>query len=246
MKARNPTSRKLRFAVILKPKIKSFGELAVSPGETFDMVRVKRSKQRLEGLQYFDKVDTRPESTDVLNRRNLIVGVDEKNTGNLTLGAGFSSVDALVGFAEMTQGNFDLFHPPTFTGGGQRFRLRLALGTQQQDYTASFVEPWFLGHKLSLGVDLYYRDLAYLSLNSVYDVVRAGGRVSLTRALGSDYLIGSVSYTLEDVGIKLNPGFFGPQLATLPSPGPPGFGSPSAPLGPGGTPGPPFVVPGNV
>ena len=221
-------------------------ELAVSPGEVFDMVRVKRSKQRLEGLQYFEKVDTRPEATDVPNRRNLIVGVDEKNTGNLTLGAGFSSVDSLVGFAEMTQGNFDLFHPPTFTGGGQRFRLRVALGTLQQDYLASFIEPWFLGHKLALGVDLYYRDLAYYSLNNIYDVVRGGARVSLTRALGSDYLIGSLSYTLEDVNIRLNPGFSGPTFGNLPGQGPPGFGTPSGPIGPGGITGPPVVNPGNV
>jgi len=221
-------------------------ELAVSPGEVFDMVRVKRSKQRLEGLQYFEKVDTRPEPTDVLNHKNLVIGVDEKNTGNLTLGAGFSSVDSLVGFAEMTQGNFDLFHPPTFTGGGQRFRLRLALGTLQQDYLASFIEPWFLGHKLALGVDLYYRDLAYFSLNNEYDIVRGGGRVSLTRTLGSDFLIGSLSYTLEDVAINLNPGFHGPSLSTLPGQGPPGFGTPSGPVGPGGAAGPPFVIPANV
>ena len=221
-------------------------ELAVSPGEVFDMVRVKRSKQRLEGLQYFEKVDTRPEPTDVPNRKNLVIGVDEKNTGNLTLGAGFSSVDSLVGFAEMTQGNFDLFHPPTFTGGGQRFRLRVALGTLQQDYLASFIEPWFLGRKLALGVDLYYRDLAYFSLDNMYDVVRGGGRVSLTRALGSDFLIGSVSYTLEDVGINLNPGFFGPSATTSPGQGPPGFGSPSGPVGPTGFGGPPVVAPANV
>src|SRR5262249_20744722 len=125
-------------------------ELAVAPGETFDMVRVKVSKQRLEGLQYFEKVDTRPEGTDVPNRKNLIVGVDEKNTGNFTLGAGFSSVDSIVGFAEISQGNFDLFHPPTFTGGGQKFRLRIQLGTQRKDFVISFVEPWFLGRKLSL------------------------------------------------------------------------------------------------
>src|SRR5579883_625685 len=215
-------------------------ELAVSPGEVFDMVRVKRSKQRLEGLQYFEKVDTRPEPTDVPSHRDLIIGVDEKNTGNLTLGAGFSSVDSLVGFAEMTQGNFDLFHPPTFTGGGQRFRLRVALGTLQQDYLASFVEPWFLGHKLALGVDLYYRDLAYFSLNNIYDVVRGGARVSLTKTLGSDFLIGSISYTLEDVNIRLNPGFYGPSLSTLPGQGPPGFGTPSGPGGPGGAAGPPY------
>ena len=182
-------------------------ELAVAPGEVFDMVRVKRSKQRLEGLQYFDKVDTRPESTDVENSKNLIIGVDERNTGNLTMGAGFSSVEALVGFVELTQGNFDLFNPPTFTGGGQRFRLRLAVGTEQQDYMVSFVEPWFLGRKLALGVDGYYRDLAYLSVDNVYNMVRAGGRVSLTRTLGSDFLIGSLSYGLEDVGIRLNSGW---------------------------------------
>ncbi len=183
-------------------------ELAVSPGEVFDMVRVKRSRQRLEGLQYFEKVDARPEPTVVPNRRDLVIGVDEKNTGNLTMGAGFSSVDSIVGFAEISQGNFDLFHPPTFTGGGQKLRLRMQLGTQRQDYLASFIEPWFLGRKLALGVDLYYRDLGYESPGDVYDVTRGGGRVSLTRALGSDFLIGSVNYTLEDVGILLENGYF--------------------------------------
>jgi outer membrane protein insertion porin family len=178
-------------------------ELAVSPGELFDMVRVKVSKQRLEGLDYFEKVDARPEPADAPNRKNLVIGVDEKKTGNLTLGAGFSSVDSVVGYVELTQGNFDLFKPPTFTGGGQKFRLRVQLGTTRQDYIASFVEPWFLGRKLALGVDLYYRELDYQSLNDYYDEFRGGGKVGLTRALGTDRLIGSVSYTLEEAKIKL-------------------------------------------
>ncbi|HLP76498.1 MAG TPA: outer membrane protein assembly factor BamA, partial [Candidatus Paceibacterota bacterium] len=179
-------------------------ELAVSPGETFDMVRVRLSKSRLEGLQYFEKVDARPEPTDVPNRKDLVISVEEKNTGNLSLGAGFSSVDSLVGFAEVTQGNFDLFHPPNFTGGGQKMRLRVQLGTQRQDYLASFIEPWFLGRKLALGVDLYHRELNFQSLESLYDERRTGIHLSLTRALGSDFLIGSVGYRLEDVGIKFN------------------------------------------
>jgi outer membrane protein insertion porin family len=200
-------------------------ELAVSPGETFDMLRVKMSKTRLEGLNYFDKVDTRAEPSYVQQAKNLVVGVDEKNTGNLSVGAGFSSVDALVGFAEVYQGNFDLFNPPTFTGGGQKFRLRVQLGTMRQDYLASFVEPWFLGKKLALGVDAYYRDLAYNSLGGIFDEIRAGGSVSLTRALGSDFLIGSVNYTLEDVGILLNSNSRGPFLTEVPGTGnePPTF-----------------------
>ena len=99
-------------------------ELAISPGEIVDMVRVKISKQRLEGLQYFEKVDIRPEPTDpvIPGRKNLAVNVEERSTGNFTVGAGFSSVDALVGYAEVSQQNFDLFHPPYFTGGRPRAR----------------------------------------------------------------------------------------------------------------------------
>jgi outer membrane protein insertion porin family len=186
-------------------------ELAISPGETFDMVRVKISKQRLEGLQYFDKVDMRSEATDppIAGRKDLIVNVEEQNTGNFMLGAGFSSVDALVGYAEVTQGNFDLFHPPTFTGAGQKLRLYVALGTERQDYELSFIEPWFLNRKLALGVDLYRHQLDFESPNNIYDETRTGVRLSLTRALWSDFFIGSVSYTLEDVGISLNSGWHG-------------------------------------
>jgi outer membrane protein insertion porin family len=181
-------------------------ELAISPGEVFDMVRVKISKQRLENLQYFEKVDADPEPTDppISGRKNLDINVTEKNTGNLTFGAGFSSVDSLVGFVEMTQGNFDLFHPPTFTGAGQKLRLKLQLGTQRRDYELSFIEPWFLNRKLSLGVDFYRHQLDFESPNDIYDESRSGARLSLSRALWSDYLIGSVSYTFEQVGISLN------------------------------------------
>jgi outer membrane protein insertion porin family len=202
-------------------------ELAISPGEVFDMVHVKISKQRLEGLQYFDKVDLRPEPTDppIAGRKDLIVNVEEQNTGNFMLGAGFSSVDALVGYVEVTQGNFDLFHPPTFTGAGQRLRLFVQLGTQRQDYELSFVEPWFLNRKLSFGVDLYRHQLDFESPNNIFDETRTGMRLSLTRALWSDFLIGSVSYTFEDVGITLNDGWHGDQTLMIPLPIPPHPGS---------------------
>ena len=181
-------------------------ELAISPGDTLDMVRVKISKQRLEGLQYFSKVEATPEPTDppIAGKKNLIVNVEEQNTGNFNIGAGISSVDSLVGYAEVSQGNFDLFHPPYFTGGGQKIRLRVQLGTKRQDYELSFTEPWFLNRKLALNVDLYRHQLNFESPNNLYDENRTGARVSLTRALGSDFLIGNVGYTIEDIDINLN------------------------------------------
>src|SRR5204862_4154045 len=125
-------------------------ELAVSPGEVFDMVRVKLSKERLEGLQYFTpgKVQTSVEPTDVPNLKNLIVDVEEGPSGNFYFGAGFSSIDQLFGYVGMTQGNFDLFNPPYFTGGGQKLRLQATIGTRQENYELIFVEPWFLNRKL--------------------------------------------------------------------------------------------------
>ena len=189
-------------------------ELAVSPGEVFDMVRVKLSKQRLEGLavlregRYPTRADRRADPQEPGGGR----GGEEHRQSDL--GAGSARWIRMVGFAELNQGNFDLFHPPTFTGGGQKFRLRVQIGHRAAGLCRLLHRAVVPGPQAALGVDLYYRDLAYQSLGNIYDEVRAGGQVSLTRALGSDFLIGSVSYTIEDVGILFNDKVRPPQIVT--------------------------------
>lgn len=182
-------------------------ELAVAPGEIFNTVRVKISTNRLYQLQYFSKVDARPEDTEVPTRRNLVIGVEEQNTGNFSIGAGFSSVDNLVGFVEMSQGNFDIGNPPYFTGGGQKLRLRAQVGTRRQDYLITFIEPWFLNQRLALEVDLYHRDFQFLS--SLYDETRTGARIGLTKSLGDLFRYGEffragIAYTIESVKLDFN------------------------------------------
>lgn len=179
-------------------------ELSVRPGDVFDMVQVELSKKRVEGLDFFDKVDTKVENDPTLDstHKNLVVGVEEKSTGSLTFGAGFNTVESLFGYAEVEQRNFDLFHPPYFTGAGQKFRLKVQIGLLSQDYEVSFVEPWFLNRKLSFEIDLYHQVQNYQSLNNLYDVTRTGARVSLSRPLfANDNLIGGVSSTVEEIGI---------------------------------------------
>lgn len=203
-------------------------ELALSPGETFDMTRVKISKRRLEGLEYFSKVDARPEDTEIPNRKNLQVNVEEQRTGKMSFGAGFSSIDSLVAFVEVTQGNFDLFHPPNFTGGGQKFRAQIQVGTERQDYVLSLTEPWFLDQKLSLGTELYHRRMNFQSIGNLYDEVRSGMRVTLSKALprpvildsifGPGDLIGGVYYGIENAGILLNSDLHGPIVVNSPNP----------------------------
>jgi outer membrane protein insertion porin family len=170
-------------------------ELLVAPGQIYDSVRADVSKKRLDNLQYFDKVDISPQDTTVPNRKNMIVTVEEKRTGSVTFGAGFSSVDSLLGFVEITQGNFDLFNYPYFTGGGEKFRVRLQYGLERQDFEAEFKEPWFLEQRLALGYNLFYHNATYLS--TYYNERNFGASVSLAKAFGQ-FWSGSITYTLQD------------------------------------------------
>lgn len=173
-------------------------EIAVSPGDVYNTVRVDVSKARIDNLGYFSKVETFPEDTGVAGRKDLLVQVEEKRTGALNFGAGYSSIDSVVGFAELTQGNFDIMNWPGFTGGGQKFRLRVQFGNQRKDIVMSLTEPYFLDRRLSLGGDAYYREANFFS--SVYSQRNEG--MSLTaRTPLSNFLSLSVTYRLENVEI---------------------------------------------
>ncbi len=167
----------------------------MAPGQIYDSVRADVSKKRLENLQYFEKVDISPQDTTIPNRKNMVVTVEEKRTGSVTFGAGFSSVDSLLGFVEITQGNFDIFNFPYFTGGGEKFRVRLQYGLERQDAEIEFKEPWFLEQRLSLGYNLFYHNATYLS--DYYNERNFGASVSLSRGFGQ-FWAGSITYTLQD------------------------------------------------
>lgn len=173
-------------------------ELAVSPGEVYDSVLVDVSKQRLENLNYFSQVQTVPTDTMIPGRKDLNVIVEEKRTGSFNFGAGFSTIDSLVGFAELQQTNFDLFGWPNFVGGGQRLRIRGQYGIQRADAVLSFTEPWFLGQQLSLGTELFYRQASFLS--PLYNQSNYGGAVQLRKPFGQ-FVAANVEYKLEGIDI---------------------------------------------
>ena len=173
-------------------------EVLVAPGDVFNTVRVDTTKKRLENLGYFAKVETYPEETDIPGRKDLTILVQEKRTGSLSFGGGFSTVDKLVGFAELTQGNFDMFNWPSFTGGGQKFRLRLQYGTERKDFILAITEPYFLDRRLSLGGQAFFTEANYLS--SVYDQRNYGIQFELRKPLGP-YWYASLAYILQDIDI---------------------------------------------
>ncbi|PYK26265.1 MAG: outer membrane protein assembly factor BamA [Verrucomicrobia bacterium] len=173
-------------------------EVLVAPGDVFNTVRADTTKKRLENLGYFSKVETYPEDTDVPGRKDLTILVQEKRTGSLSFGGGFSTVDSLVGFAELTQGNFDLLNWPSFTGGGQKFRLRLQYGTQRKDFLLNVVEPYFLDRRLSLNGSLFYSEADYLSVD--YNQRNYGFSFEIRKPLTS-FMYASLLYQLQNVEI---------------------------------------------
>jgi len=173
-------------------------EVLVAPGDVFNTVRVDITKKRLENLGYFAKVETYPEETDIPGRKDLTILVQEKRTGSLSFGGGYSTVDQVVGFAELTQGNFDLFNWPSFTGGGQKFRLRVQYGTQRKDFILSITEPYFLDRRLSLNGQVFYTEANYLS--SEYNQRNYGFAMELRKPV-TTYTYATLGYQLSDYDI---------------------------------------------
>jgi outer membrane protein insertion porin family len=173
-------------------------ELPLEPGQLYDTTKTDVTQRRLENMNYFSSVEIMPVDTTYIDEKDLLIRVVEKPTGSINFGAGFSSIDNLTGFFEISQSNFDLFDWPSLSGGGQRFRLRVQAGSQTTDASISITEPWAFGHRVALTTEAYYRNLAFLS--DQFEQTNAGALVSLRKSIGEfTYVVGD--YRLEQIDI---------------------------------------------
>jgi len=174
-------------------------EMPLKPGDYFNSVELETAKARLDNLQYFDnvQVDAQPGRGGY---RDINVLVEERRTGSVSAGIGLSSIDSLVGFVNLEQTNFDLMNPWGFTGGGQRFGMNLRLGSERTDFNITLVEPWFMGRKLALGGELFYRDAQFFS--DFFEQTNAGGAVYIRKPIDEKSSI-KLEYRLEQVDIEL-------------------------------------------
>src|SRR6266704_6405290 len=173
-------------------------EILVRPGDVFDTVRMDTTKKRLENLGYFTKVEAYPEETGVEGRKDLVIQVEEKRTGSLNFGAGYSTVDSLIGFVELTQGNFDITNWPGLTGAGQKFRAKAQIGSERKDFVVGLTEPYFLDQRISVGGQVFYSEASYLS--SVYDQRNYGFSLEARKPIYS-WIYGILGYSLQNYDI---------------------------------------------
>lgn len=122
--------------------------------------KIKRSRERVERLGYFTDVNVEtPAVVGTTDQVDVNLGVTEKATGSILLGAGFSSSEGLILSGSVSQNN--LF------GTGNQLSLQVNSGSVNKVYSISYTNPYFTPDGLSLGYDLYRRDINTSSLNSV-------------------------------------------------------------------------------
>ncbi len=157
-------------------------EVRLRPGDRLDGQELEHARKQLEGLGFFEqgsvRLDLRPGTRP--DQRIIAVKVAEGKTGQLQFGAGYSSVDRLVGFASVTKKNFDPFDFWTFTGAGQEVSLSVEYGGSKNSFTLSWTEPWWRNRPISLGFDVFntYQE------REGFDWRRRGGALRLSHEWG--------------------------------------------------------------
>jgi len=122
-------------------------EIQLKEGDPFSSVKARKSVERLYNLGFLDNVDVDVQQPNSPNKADVIFTVTEGKPGVLSAGAGYSSVDGLIGTLQLQHTNF--------LGRGQRLNLQAQFGGRLKSYDAGWTEPWFLGKPVSFGVDIF-------------------------------------------------------------------------------------------
>ncbi len=162
-------------------------EIPVRPGQTFNRSLLIRSVREVMALNYFTNVEPVPVNLpngDV----DLEFKVEEKQTGQVSAGAGYNSQDKVVGTVGMGI--------PNFRGNGQSLNFNVDFGSTRSSLSVSFTEPWLFGRPTLLGIDLFGLNQRWYS---EYTEERQGGSIRLGRRLRwpDNYSRVYASYRLE-------------------------------------------------
>jgi outer membrane protein insertion porin family len=121
-------------------------EFDFAEGDPYNRVLIDKAERNLRDLAFFKTVDIVTEPGSAPDKVVVVVHVVEDSTGEFSIGAGYST-EGLVGEVSLDERNF--------LGRGQQLRISVGVGQNQQNYNISFTDPYFLGYKISAGIDAY-------------------------------------------------------------------------------------------
>lgn len=168
-------------------------ELPFAEGDPFNRALVTQGKLNIEALGFFSRVNFGVEQGSASDKVVLNILVEETSTGDYGITAGYDSASGILGELSLTERNF--------LGRGQY--LRAAVGASQggKSFDFSFTEPYFMGLKLSAGIDVYHRITDETTTN-VYGRTSTGGQVRfglpLTRDVKASVFAGLDRTVIDD------------------------------------------------
>ncbi|MGV9006091.1 MAG: outer membrane protein assembly factor BamA [Brevundimonas sp.] len=172
-------------------------EMALTEGDAFNRTLLERSRNNLRALGFFKDVTVEEVRGAAPDRSVVNVTVEEQPTGELSVGAGFSSVDSFVVNLGITERNF--------RGRGQNVVARVEWGSLRQQVDFRFTEPKFLGRDLRAGFDAFHSRYD-LSKYSSYDYRSTGAGLRLSYPLNA-FTLFSTRYFIKADEIIVPVGF---------------------------------------
>ncbi|HVX86240.1 MAG TPA: outer membrane protein assembly factor BamA [Phycisphaerae bacterium] len=183
-------------------------QIRIFPDQTFDMVLVRQSIERLKASRIFQDVKVTPivPPDNAPGVRDALVEVAEGQTGRFMMGAGLSTNSGIFGEFSLEQQNFDIANPPhslgeflrgqSFKGAGQYFQILLEPGTEFQNYRLDFQEPYLFDTPYSFSNDAYY----FTRQRESWDERRIGDVFTFGRRFGDVWSVG-LAFRFEQVSI---------------------------------------------
>ncbi|MCB9983063.1 MAG: outer membrane protein assembly factor BamA [Rhodospirillales bacterium] len=141
-------------------------EFELVEGDPFNKSKLAKSEQNIRNLDFFETVELNAKSGSAPDKTVVEVDVTEKSTGELSVGAGFSTQDGPLADFRIRERNL--------LGKGQDLALSTVLAGKRSEFDLSFTEPYFLDRDVSAGFDLFHITRDYQDESS-YDQRRTGG-----------------------------------------------------------------------
>ena len=168
-------------------------EFDIVEGDAYNHALIDRAERRLKNLNYFKTVKVSSEPGSAPDRVVVNVDVEEQSTGEFSFSGGYSTADGLIG--EVAIGERNLL------GTGQIARASIQYGTRSRGFNLSWVEPYFLGERLALGMDIFAKQTTTATFVA-YTSSTIGGDIKLGIPI-TDYLSTQVRYSAYEQEIQL-------------------------------------------
>ncbi|MCB1721846.1 MAG: outer membrane protein assembly factor BamA [Alphaproteobacteria bacterium] len=162
-------------------------EFELVEGYPFNKSKLAKSEQNIRNLDFFETAEVTTKPGSAPDKTVVEVDVSEKSTGELSIGAGFSTNDGPLADFRIRERNL--------LGKGQDLSLATVVAGKRTEFDVSFTEPYFLDRDVSAGFSAFHMTRDYQDESS-YDQRRTGGGVHMGYPLSERWRQG-LRYRME-------------------------------------------------